>query len=90
MFLYGFDADSQAVGNLGSALMMAGDLGYGDTGFNPSTASLANGYDLTIGLQMSNASATAIGLMSGAVSTASRTQMLLVSGNIYQDIHNSK
>lgn len=72
-----------------SGVTFNGTTQYGDTGFNPSTASLANSYDLTIGLQMSNASATAIGLMSAAVSTASRTQMLLVSGSIYQDIHNT-
>ena len=62
---------------------------YGDTGFNPSTASLANGYDITLGVQIVNASVTALRLMSAVVSTGSRTQMLLNSGNIYQDIHNT-
>ena len=65
-----------------------GTTQYGDTGFNPSTASLANGYDLTLGVQIVNASVTAIGLMSAFLSTGSRTQMLLNSGNLYQDIHN--
>jgi len=62
---------------------------YGDTGFNPSTASLANGYDLTLGMQIVNASVTAVGLMSAFLSTGSRTQMLLNSGSLYQDIHNT-
>jgi hypothetical protein len=65
-----------------------GSTQYGDTGFNPSTASLANGYDLTLGMEIVNASVTAIGLMSAFLSTGSRTQMLLNSGNLYQDIHN--
>lgn len=66
-----------------------GTTQYGDTGFNPSTASLANGYDLTLGMEIVNASVTAVGLMSAFLSTGSRTQMLLNSGNIYQDIHNT-
>lgn len=66
-----------------------GSTQYGDTGFNPSTETLANGYDITLGTQIVNASATAVGLMSAVVSSSSRTGMLLISGNIYQDIHNT-
>ena len=66
-----------------------GTTQYGDTGFNPNTASLANGYDITLGVQIVNASVTAVGLLSANVSTTSRTQMILVSGSIYQDIHNT-
>lgn len=62
---------------------------YGDTGFNPSTASLANSYDITLGLQIVNASSSALGLLAASVSTTSRTQMLLYSGNLYQDLHNT-
>lgn len=66
-----------------------GSTQYGDTGFNPSTASLANSYDITLGVQIVNASDTAVGLLAANVSTTSRTQMLLVSGSIYQDTHNT-
>ena len=62
---------------------------YGDTGFNPNVETLANGYDITLGMQIVNASQTAVGLMSAVVSTGSRTQMLLINGNLYQDIHNT-
>jgi hypothetical protein len=66
-----------------------GSTQYGDTGFNPNVETLANGYDITLGTQIANGSVTAVGLMSAVVSTTSRTQMLLISGNIYQDIHNN-
>ena len=62
---------------------------YGDTGFNPSTASLANGYDLTLGVEIVNANITAVGLMAGTKGSNTRTQMLFVNGNLYQDIHNN-
>lgn len=66
-----------------------GSTQYGDTGFNPNVETLANGYDITLGAQIVNASVTAVGLMSAVLSTSSRTGMLLISGNIYQDIHNT-
>jgi hypothetical protein len=66
-----------------------GTTQYGDTGFNPNVETLANGYDITLGTQIANGSITAVGLMSAVVSTSSRTQMLLISGNLYQDIHNT-
>lgn len=66
-----------------------GSTQYGDTGFNPNVETLANGYDITLGVQIVNASVTAVGLLSGNVSTGSRTQLMLISGNIYQDIHNT-
>ena len=62
---------------------------YGDTGFNPSVETLANGYDITLGMQIVNASLTAVGLMSAVIATSQRTGMLLISGNLYQDIHNT-
>jgi hypothetical protein len=66
-----------------------GSTQYGDTGFNPNVETLANGYDITLGMQIVNASITAVGLMSAVFSTGSRTQMLFINGNIYQDIHNT-
>lgn len=66
-----------------------GSTQYGDTGFNPNVETLANDYDITLGMQIVNASITAVGLMSAVVSTGSRTQMLLINGNLYQDIHNT-
>jgi hypothetical protein len=66
-----------------------GSTQYGDTGFNPNVETLANGYDITLGVQIVNASVTAVGLMSAVFATSSRTQMLLISGNLYQDIHNT-
>jgi hypothetical protein len=66
-----------------------GSTQYGDTGFNPSVETLANGYDITLGVQIVNPSLTAVGLMSAVNTTSRRTGMLLISGNLYQDIHNT-
>ena len=59
-----------------------GSTQYGDTGFNPSTASLANGYDITLGMQIVNASVTCSWLivwLIGAVAYKRATQDLYAS-----------
>lgn len=66
-----------------------GSTQYGDTGFNPNVETLANGYDITLGTQIVNGSITAVALMSAVKTTGSRTQMLFINGNVYQDIHNT-
>jgi len=80
-------ANSPTHGSTGVTL--DGITQYGDTGFNPNVETLANGYDITLGVQIVNASITAVGLMSAVIATGQRTGMLLISGNLYQDIHNT-
>lgn len=62
---------------------------YGDTNLTPSLLTLANGYDITLCVQIANGDATSIGLLAGRLGTSStqRTQMFLNGGDLVQDIH---
>lgn len=62
---------------------------YGDTNLTPSSLTLANGYDITLCVQIANGDATSVGLLAGRYGTSStqRTQLMLISGSLYQDIH---
>ena len=66
-----------------------GSTQYGDTNLTPSSLTLANGYDITLCVQIANGDATSVGLLAGryGTSTVQRTQMFLSSGNFIQDIH---
>jgi hypothetical protein len=66
-----------------------GSVQYGDTNLAPSSLTLANSYDITLCVQIANGDASSVGLLAGRFGTASgqRTQMMLISGSLYQDIH---
>ena len=66
-----------------------GSTQYGDTNLTPSSLTLANSYDITLCVQIANGDATSVGLLAGRYGTSSgeRTQMMLINGNLNQDIH---
>ena len=66
-----------------------GSTQYGDTNLSPSSLTLANSYDITLCVQIANGDATSVGLLAGRYGSLSsqRTQMMLLSGSLVQDIH---
>lgn len=64
---------------------------YGDTNLSPASISLANGYDITIAIQIANSDPTSVGLFSGRYGTVTnqRTQLMLINGSMYQDFHSA-
>ena len=72
-----------------SGVTFNGSTQYGDTGFVPSTASLANGYDITLGLQIVNTNSAVFGLIGAVHNASKRTYMILNNGDLIQDFHNT-
>lgn len=68
-----------------------GSTQYGDTNLSPASISLANGYDITLCVQIANGGSQSVGLLAGRYLSAAgqRTQMMIISGSLYQDIHAS-
>ena len=66
-----------------------GSTQYGDTNLTPSSLTLANGYDITLCVEIANGDATSVGLLAGRYGNNAnqRTQMMLINGNVNQDIH---